>query len=56
MTTPTSEQVRALREAIQSRQGIGITEAQDYCASQVYVTRRAWQMWESGSRKMPPGL
>lgn len=54
--TPTRDQVRAFRADVQSRMGLGVTQAQDYCADLVHVTRRAWQMWERGDRKMPPGL
>lgn len=56
MKIPTGEEVRALREAVQVREGLGITAAQDRCAAALYVTRRTWQRWEDGSRKMEPAF
>lgn len=35
---------------------MGITAAQEACAEIVCVTSRNWQQWESGARKMHPGL
>jgi len=45
--TPTPEQVRQAREAIQSKFDMGITAAQDWCAEALHTSRRAWQQWES---------
>jgi len=56
MSQPTPAQVIALRESIQSREGLGITAAQDYCAAMLYTSRRAWQQWERGERKMHPAF
>lgn len=56
MTQPSADEVRALRETVQEREGLGITAAQDRCAAALYVTRRTWQRWEDGSRKMEPAF
>lgn len=56
MKIPTGDEVRALREAVQEREGLGITAGQDRCAGALYVTRRTWQRWEDGSRKMEPAF
>lgn len=55
-TSPDHKDVVALRESAQRRDGLGITAAQDRCAAAVHVTRRNWQQWERGDRKMHPGL
>jgi hypothetical protein len=54
--SPTADEVRAAREHLQHSLGIGITDAQDWCASAVCATRRAWQMWETGARQMHPAF
>jgi DNA-binding transcriptional regulator YiaG len=36
--------------------GIGITAAQDLCAGWLHTSRRAWQQWESGDRRMHPAF
>jgi DNA-binding transcriptional regulator YiaG len=36
--------------------GIGITAAQDVCAGWLHTSRRAWQQWESGDRRMHPAF
>lgn len=36
------------------RLAAGLSPAQ--AAALVYCTPRAWQLWEAGSRSMPPGL
>lgn len=56
MKIPTGDEVRALREAVRQREGLGITAAQDRCAAALYVTRRTWQRWEDGSRRMEPAF
>lgn len=56
MTPPTPAQVKSAREALQSRLGLGITEAQDHCAGLVWTSRRAWQQWERGDRRMHPAF
>jgi len=42
---------KILREA---RLRLGYTQKE--AAAMVHVTTRAWQLWEAGQRKMPPGL
>lgn len=54
--TPTTEQIIALREKIQAYKKLGITAAQDYCAEMLFTSRRAWQQWERGERKMHPAF
>lgn len=54
--TPTPEQVKAAREAIQAQLGLGITAAQDWCAAAVHTQRRPWQQWETGARGMHPAF
>lgn len=53
---PAAQEVKAAREAIQAAKGIGITVGQDWCAEQVHTTRRVWQQWESGDRRMHPAF
>ena len=53
---PAAQEVKAAREAIRAVKGIGITAAQDWCAEQVHTTRRVWQQWESGDRRMHPAF
>lgn len=53
---PTPDQIRAAREAVQADHGLGITDAQDWCAARVCTTRRVWQQWEHGDRQMHPGF
>ena len=53
---PDHDQVRALRERLQSQRNIGITAAQDICAEAVFTSRRAWQQWEHGDRRMHPAF
>lgn len=53
---PAAQEVKAAREAIQAAKGIGITAGQDWCAEQVHTTRRVWQQWESGDRRMHPAF
>ncbi len=47
-SNPTKEQVRSAREAA------GLTQPQ--AAEVVRGSMRAWQEWESGNRRMHPGL
>jgi hypothetical protein len=56
MKNPDPTDVVELREGIQSRLGLGITAAQDHCAGLLYTSRRAWQQWEAGDRKMHPAF
>lgn len=53
---PDPKQVRALRERVQARRDIGITAAQDKCAELLHTSRRAWQQWEKGERRMHPAF
>lgn len=59
---PTPEEVRKAREEVQNRLGIGITEAQELCATNVFVNLRSWQKWETSadvsdsSRRMHPAF
>lgn len=54
--SPTNAEIKSAREGIQSEKKIGITAAQDLCAEQVHTTRRVWQQWEAGDRKMHPAF
>lgn len=54
--TPEPAEVRAIRERIQQRESMGITSAQDRCAEMLHTSRRAWQQWERGDRKMHPAF
>lgn len=47
-SSPTPEQVLAARKAA------GLTQSQ--AAELVHATRRAWQLWESGDRRMHPAF
>ena len=40
-------------EILKARKRVGWTQAQ--AAAACLVTVRAWQNWEAGTRKMPPG-
>ncbi len=53
---PDPAEVMAVREAIQADRGIGITEAQDWCAAALHTSRRAFQQWEAGDRRMHPAF
>jgi DNA-binding transcriptional regulator YiaG len=44
------KEIRRMREKAQSGMKVGITDAQDYCASMLHVNRRTWQKWEAGER------
>jgi len=56
MNSPTPTQVKALRERVQGDLDTGITAAQDHCAALVHTSRRAWQQWERGDRRMHPAF
>lgn len=53
---PSATDVRAAREAVQARLGCGITAAQDWCAEKLHTSRRAFQQWEAGDRRMHPAF
>ncbi|MBK8810772.1 MAG: helix-turn-helix transcriptional regulator [Acidobacteria bacterium] len=48
MTHPTKDEIVAARKYA------GLT--QDEAAALIHGTRRAWQEWEAGRRRMHPGL
>ena len=54
--SPTTHDILAARDRLRSCLGIGITAAQDLCAEQVHTTRRVWQQWEVGARRMHPAF
>lgn len=54
--TPKPEQVKAVREAVQLSQSMGITAAQDWCANALHTSRRSFQQWETGARAMHPAF
>lgn len=56
LSNPAPREVVDLRKAIQEREAIGITAAQDRCADMLHTSRRAWQQWEKGDRKMHPAF
>ncbi|WP_318493432.1 helix-turn-helix domain-containing protein [Photobacterium leiognathi] len=56
MDNPKTAEIVSLRESIQSTNRIGITAAQDKCAGMLHTSRRAWQQWEKGDRKMHPAF
>jgi len=53
---PRPESVRMLRERVQAARGLDITRAQDQCAEALHTSRRAWQQWERGDRRMHPAF
>lgn len=56
VTNPEPSDVVSLRTALQDIMGCGITAAQDTCAELLHTSRRAWQQWERGDRKMHPAF
>lgn len=54
--SPQSHDVVELRERVQAAEKVGITAAQDICATQLHTSRRSWQQWERGERKMHPAF
>ena len=50
--SPSAAQVKAIREAVQSSMGLGITDAQDWCAEALHTSRRSFQQWETGPTAM----
>lgn len=53
---PVPGAVVAAREAVQVKLGSGITAAQDWCAERLHTSRRAFQQWETGERRMHPAF
>ena len=56
MNSPEPNDVVNLRAVLQSETSCGITAAQDKCAELLHTSRRAWQQWEKGDRKMHPAF
>ena len=54
--SPTQDQVKQVRESVQSSLDLGITAAQDWCAAALHTKRRPWQQWETGARAMHPAF
>lgn len=54
--SPSPAEVLAAREVVRGRLGCGITAAQDWCAEKLHTSRRAFQQWESGERRMHPAF
>lgn len=52
MIHSTSKDIKQLREFIQDEFDMNITQAQDWCADQLYKNRRTWQKWENDERSM----
>ena len=50
--SPSPAQVKQVREAVQASFDLGITAAQDWCATALHTSRRSFQQWESGDRGM----
>jgi len=55
-SSPAPHDVKALREAVQKRNNLGITAGQDLCAAMLHTSRRSWQQWERGERAMHPAF
>lgn len=53
---PSPTAVVAVRESVQRKSGCGITAAQDWCAETLHTSRRAFQQWETGERRMHPAF
>ena len=53
---PSPAAVVAAREAVQANLSCGITAAQDWCAERLHTSRRAFQQWETGERRMHPAF
>ena len=41
-------------DVVAARKEAGLTQTEAACL--IYATRRAWQEWEAGNRRMHPGL
>lgn len=48
LNSPKPETIKKMRNLL------GFTQAE--AAKHVYVTTRAWQLWEAGQRHMPPAM
>jgi len=49
---PPPTEIKKLRGSVQDLLKMNITTAQDWCADNLHASRRAWQQWEHGDRKM----
>lgn len=54
--SPTREEIAHMRASAQERFGLNITQAQEWCATNLHTSRRAWQQWEYGERSMHPAF
>ena len=54
--SPRPQDVVAARETVQAKLGAGITAAQDWCAEALHTSRRSFQQWETGERRMHPAF
>jgi hypothetical protein len=53
---PPAADVAAARAEVQEILGVGMTAARDWCANELFTTRRAFQQWEDGFRRMHPAM
>jgi DNA-binding transcriptional regulator YiaG len=53
---PAPDLVKQVREAVQASFDLGITAAQDWCATALHTSRRSFQQWETGARSMHPAF
>lgn len=53
---PLPLEVLAARNRLQAEREIGITAAQIACAEMLHTSKRAWQQWETGIRRMHPAF
>jgi len=56
ITPDSPAEIKTQRESIQAALGLRITAAQDLCAASLHTTRRAYQQWERGERRMHPAF
>lgn len=56
MSNPEPVDVIRSRSQVQVALGCGITDAQDWCANALHTSRRAFQQWEAGDRRMHPAF
>jgi len=56
ITPDSPAEIKTQRESVQAALGLGITAAQDLCAASLHTTRRAYQQWERGERRMHPAF
>lgn len=56
ITPPLPISIIAARQRVQDSMGLGITDAQLYCANLIYKGLRTWQQWEKNDRSMDPAF